>query len=112
MALQYGHFFGCKVTAFTSSLDKKEEIMKLGADEVLSSRDLESLKAQKSKFSLVLNTLSISDDDHFAAFVDLTALLGTYCQLGMPPKSDLVKFWPGDLAFKCINMTGSLQGSR
>ena len=112
MAIQYGNAFGCEVTAFTTSLDKNVEMEMLGAESVVSSKDLEALKAEKGKFDLVLNTLSVSDDEHFTAFVDLTKILGTYCQLGMPPKKDKVKFWPGDLAFKGINMTGSLQGSR
>ena len=44
MALKFGHAFGAHVTQFTTSPGKEADAKRLGADEVVVTRDPENLK--------------------------------------------------------------------
>ncbi|MBL1210456.1 NAD(P)-dependent alcohol dehydrogenase [Geminocystis sp. GBBB08] len=62
MALQFLRAWGCRVTAFTSSESKKEEVLKLGAHDTLNSRDPENLSSAKGRFDLILSTVNVKLD--------------------------------------------------
>ncbi len=109
MGVQYAKAWGCNVTAFTSSKDKEEFIKKLGADRVVVT-SLETLQQEAGKFDLILNTLPSNDD--LGTYILLTAKLGTFVQLGVPPTATSASFNPALLLFRHINFTGSLVGSR
>lgn len=81
MGVQYAKAWGCKVTAFTTRLDKEEFIKGLGADRVVLS-NAETFKAEAGKFNLILNTLPVGDD--LTVLVSLTKPFGTFVQLGLP----------------------------
>lgn len=59
MALQILRAWGCHVTAFTSSETKKEEALKLGANDTLNSRDLDTLQSAQGRFDLILSTVDV-----------------------------------------------------
>jgi uncharacterized zinc-type alcohol dehydrogenase-like protein len=59
MALQILKAWGCHVTAFTSSESKREAILKLGADEILNSQDVEALQSAQGSFDLILSTVDV-----------------------------------------------------
>ena len=60
LAIQFASAWGCEVTAFTSSLDKTEELKELGAHRVVNSRDNDALKAERGRFDFILTTVNVS----------------------------------------------------
>ena len=51
---------GCEVTALTSSMDKTEELMKLGAHKVVNSRDDDALKGLRGQYDMILSTVNVN----------------------------------------------------
>ena len=62
MALQFLNAWGCEVTAFTSSEDKKKEALEMGAHHTLNSRDAKAIKAAAGHFDLILSTVNVKLD--------------------------------------------------
>ncbi len=62
MALQFLNAWGCEVTAFTSSEDKKKEALELGAHHTLNSRDPKALEAAAGRFDLLISTVNVKLD--------------------------------------------------
>lgn len=69
MAIKLIKAWGCEVVAFSSSPDKTQEILDMGADQVVNSRDKTALKALRGEFDLIINTINVSVDwmPYFAA---------------------------------------------
>lgn len=62
MALQFLNGWGCDVTAFTSSEDKKNEALELGAHHTLNSRDPKELEAAAGRFDMIISTVNVKLD--------------------------------------------------
>lgn len=62
MALQFLNAWGCEVTAFTSSEEKKKEALKLGAHHTLNSRDESEIEAAAGSFDLIISTVNVKLD--------------------------------------------------
>ncbi|MFW2373148.1 MAG: NADPH-dependent aldehyde reductase Ahr [Gammaproteobacteria bacterium] len=62
MALQFLNAWGCEITAFTSSENKKIEALSLGAHHTLNSRDENEIEAAAGRFDLVLSTVNVKLD--------------------------------------------------
>ena len=62
MALQFLNAWGCEVTAFTSSDDKKKEALTLGAHQTIDSRDSSAIEAAAGYFDLILSTVNVKLD--------------------------------------------------
>jgi uncharacterized zinc-type alcohol dehydrogenase-like protein len=62
MALLFLNAWGCEVTAFTSSTEKREEALKLGAHHTVNSRDPSALEDEAGNFDLILSTVNIKLD--------------------------------------------------
>lgn len=62
LALQFLNAWGCEVTAFTSSEEKKKEALSLGAHHTLNSRDDVELQAAAGRFDLVISTVNVKLD--------------------------------------------------
>jgi len=60
LALQFAKAWGCEVTAFTSSMDKADELKGLGAHKIVNSRDEDAIKALRGQFDMVLSTVNVS----------------------------------------------------
>lgn len=60
MALQFLHRWGCHVTAFTSSKQKKEEAKQMGAHEVVSSNSDTELDELQGRFDFILVTANVT----------------------------------------------------
>lgn len=73
--------WGCEITAFTSNLDKTDELKAMGADHVVNSRDPLALKAQRNKFDLILSTVNVSLD--WPAYLATLAPNGSIHMLGL-----------------------------
>jgi uncharacterized zinc-type alcohol dehydrogenase-like protein len=68
IGLQFAKAFGAEVTALSTSKDKEEEALKMGADHFVNTRDMEALKKVAGSFDFLLSTVSADQD--WQAFVN------------------------------------------
>jgi len=107
MAIKLLRGWGCEITAFTSNLDKTEELKAMGADHVVNSRDVDALKTQRGKFDLLLSTVNVTLN--WPAYISTLAPNGTIHLLGLPLEP--IKFHAGSLIAGAKSITGSPTGS-
>src|SRR5690606_27789613 len=62
MGIKLAHAMGAHVVAFTTSASKREAAKKLGADEVVVSRNPEELAEHAGSFDMILNTVAAPHD--------------------------------------------------
>ena len=58
MAVKFAHALGAHVVVFTSSPNKKEDALRLGADDVVVSRDTDQMKKHAGSFDFILDAVS------------------------------------------------------
>jgi uncharacterized zinc-type alcohol dehydrogenase-like protein len=83
LALKFLRAFGCEVIAFTSSLDKRADLMAMGAHEVASSSDARELRKYTSRVDLLLSTVHVRLD--WITYLQVLRENGVLCLLGSPP---------------------------
>jgi uncharacterized zinc-type alcohol dehydrogenase-like protein len=89
MGLKFAHAFGAHVVQFTTSLSKKDDALKLGADEVVLSTDADAMAAHAGTFDLLLDTVSAPHDVN--AYLSLLKLNGTLVLVGLPEQPPVVQ---------------------
>ncbi|TSE06675.1 NADPH-dependent aldehyde reductase Ahr [Aquimarina algiphila] len=62
MALKFLKHWGCEVIAFSSNPDKKEQILNMGANQVINSKSPEELESITGKLNFILNTTNVTLD--------------------------------------------------
>ncbi|MBC3766694.1 NADPH-dependent aldehyde reductase Ahr [Neptunicella marina] len=62
LALQFLNAWGCEVTAFTRDASQKDDLIKLGAHNVLNSSNADELEAAAGKFDYILSTVNVKLD--------------------------------------------------
>jgi alcohol dehydrogenase (NADP+) len=82
MALKFAHSFGAHVVQFTTSEGKVADALKLGADEVVISRDAAAMAKHARSFDLIVDCVSAPHDIN--ATLELLRLNGTLCLVGLP----------------------------
>lgn len=107
MAVKFSHAFGANTVLFTTSASKVQDARRLGADDVVISKDAAAVARQASSFDFILDTVAAPHDlDPY-----LTALKrdGTLCLVGVP---DSPHPSPGvaGLIFRRRQLSGSLIG--
>ncbi|MGE8562327.1 MAG: zinc-binding dehydrogenase, partial [Acinetobacter bohemicus] len=107
MAIKLLKAWGCEITAFTSSLDKMDELKAMGADHVVNSRDLDAIKTQRGKFDLLLSTVNVTLN--WPAFINTLAPNGKVHMLGLVLEP--LKINAGSLIGGSKSITGSPTGS-
>ena len=80
MAVQFLNKWGCEVTAFSSSPSKKEEILKMGADQVINSRNSAEMEKINGTLDFILNTTNITLD--WPGYLNVLAPKGTLHNVG------------------------------
>lgn len=85
LAVKFAHAFGAYVVVFTRSPLKKDDALKLGADEVVISKNKEEMNAHRNSFHFILDTVSAPHDMN--ALLVLLRKDGTLCQVGLPPEA-------------------------
>jgi uncharacterized zinc-type alcohol dehydrogenase-like protein len=107
MGVKIAAAMGADVTVFTTSPDKREDALKLGAKDVIVSRDADAMKAAEGNFDFILNTVAAPLDlDPYLAALKRD---GTMVLVGVPAdphKSPDV----GNLIFRRRALAGSLIG--
>ena len=103
LAVKVAHALGAYVVVFTTSPKKKDDALRLGADEVVISRHSDEMKKQTGSFDFILD--AVSADHDINAYIDLLRRDGTLTLVGAPEKPLEVA------AFSLILGRRSLSGS-
>ena len=84
MGVKFARAFGAHVVLFTTSPHKVEDGLRLGAHEVVVSKDEAAMKKHASSFQFILD--AVSADHDINAYLNLLALDGTLTLVGAPEK--------------------------
>jgi alcohol dehydrogenase (NADP+) len=103
MGVQFARAFGAHVVVFTTSPNKKEDALHLGADEVVVSRNADEMKKHTGSFDFILD--AVSADHDINAYIDLLSVDGNVTLVGAPAEPLRVP------AFSLIARRRSFSGS-
>ena len=84
MAVKFAHALGAHTVVFTTSPSKKDDALRLGADEVVLSRDANGLAKHAGSFDFILD--AVSADHDLNAYIHLLRRDGTLTLVGAPEK--------------------------
>lgn len=107
MGVKIAAAMGAHVVLFTTSPNKREDAMRLGASEVVVSKNAEEMAAHTGSFDFILNTVAAPHD--LNPFINLLKRDATLCLVGAPDSPHK----PTDvfgLIFKRRRIAGSLIG--
>lgn len=82
MALKFAHAFGAHVVQFTTTEGKKADALRLGANEVVVSRNADEMARQQGSFDFILDCVSAQHD--LNAYLSLLKRDGTLTLVGAP----------------------------
>ena len=84
MGVKFAKAFGAHVVLFTTSANKTEDALRLGADEVVLSKSAAEMQKHANSFHFILDTVSAQHDMN--ALLSLLKLDGTLTLVGAPEK--------------------------
>jgi uncharacterized zinc-type alcohol dehydrogenase-like protein len=84
MALKFANALGADVTLFTTSPGKTADAKRLGAHEVIITKDQEALEDQANRFDFIIDT--VSAQHNINAYLGLLKRDGVLCLVGVPPE--------------------------
>lgn len=104
MGVKLAHAMGAHVVLFTTSAGKTADAKRLGADEVVLSKDPEAMKAHAGSFHFILDTVAAPHS--LDAYTTLLRRDGTLCLVGAPEQPH-----PSPTVFNLIFGRKSIAGS-
>jgi uncharacterized zinc-type alcohol dehydrogenase-like protein len=107
MAIKLAHAMGAEVTLFTTTPDKAADAKRLGAHEVVISKDKAQMKAQRGKLDYILNTVAAAHN--LDPFLSALKRDGSMTLVGVPSEphpSPAIS----NLVFRRRSLAGSLIG--
>ncbi|MDE2214854.1 MAG: NAD(P)-dependent alcohol dehydrogenase [Candidatus Omnitrophica bacterium] len=106
MGVKFAHAMGAHVVMITTSPEKGADAKKLGANEVLISKDAKAMEAAQNKFDFLLNTIPVGHDvDPYMLLLKRDAVMVVVGSVEPLKKVDGINF-----IFKRRSMAGSLIG--
>jgi uncharacterized zinc-type alcohol dehydrogenase-like protein len=106
MGLKFAKAFGANVVLFTTSPNKTADAVRLGADEVVISKNENEMQKHTGSFDFILD--AVSADHDLNAYLQLLKLDGTMCLVGAPEKPAAV--YAFNLLMKRRRIAGSAIG--
>jgi uncharacterized zinc-type alcohol dehydrogenase-like protein len=103
MAVKFAHAFEAHVVVFTTSPNKKDDARRLGADEVVISKNADEMQKHTESFDFILD--AVSADHDINAYINLLHRDGNLTIVGAPAKPLSVS------AFSLITRRRSFSGS-
>src|SRR5580700_8985888 len=82
MAVKFAHALGAHTVVFTTSPSKKDDALRLGADEVVLSKDANEMAKQAGSFDFILD--AVAADHDINAFIHLLRRDGNITMVGAP----------------------------
>jgi uncharacterized zinc-type alcohol dehydrogenase-like protein len=104
MGIKFAHVFGAETVLFTTSASKVEDGKRLGADDVVVSRDSPAMKKHDRTFDLIVNTVAAAHS--LDPFLSLLKRDGTLVLVGAPEHPH-----PSPSVFNLLMARRSLAGS-
>ncbi len=106
MALKFAHAFGAHVVQFTTSESKVADAKKLGAHEVIITKNADELAKHANTFDFILDCVSAPHD--LNQYLNLLRRDGTMCLVGLPEvPSEVASF---SLVLNRRSLSGSMIG--
>jgi uncharacterized zinc-type alcohol dehydrogenase-like protein len=106
MGVKFAHALGAHTVVFTTSPSKKEDALRLGADEVVLSRDTNEMAKHAGSFDFILD--AVAADHDINAYINLLGIDGNITQVGAPEKPLAVSVF--GLLMGRRSLSGSLIG--
>src|SRR3984885_15101950 len=106
MGLKFAKAFGAHVVLFTTSAKKTAEALRLGADEVVISKNEAEMQKHAGSFDFILD--AVSADHDLNAYLQLLKLDGTMTLVGAPEKP--AALYSFNLLMKRRRLSGSAIG--
>jgi len=106
MGVKFAHAFGAHTVVITTSAKKKEDALRLGADEVIVARNADEMLKHAGTFDFILDTISADHDIN--AYLNLLARDGDLTLVGAPANPMPVSAF--SLIFGRRSLSGSLIG--
>jgi uncharacterized zinc-type alcohol dehydrogenase-like protein len=103
IGLQFARAFGAEVTAFSTSKDKEQEALRLGAHHFVNTRATNALKKLAGSFDVLLST--VDSDQDWAGYLGALRPNGVLALVGAPPAPIPVQ------GFALISQQRSIAGS-
>ena len=103
MGVKLARAFGAHVVVFTTSPGKKDDALRLGAHEVVLSRNAEAMNKHAGSFDFILDAVAATHDVN--AYLNLLKVDGNLTLVGAPEKPHAIS------AFSLIMGRRSLSGS-
>jgi uncharacterized zinc-type alcohol dehydrogenase-like protein len=106
MAVKFAHALGAHTVVFTTSPSKKEDALRLGADEVVLSKDANEMAKHAGSFDFILD--AVAADHDINAYINMLARDGNLTMVGAPETPLQVGVF--GLLFRRRSFSGSLIG--
>ncbi|HEY1579613.1 MAG TPA: NAD(P)-dependent alcohol dehydrogenase [Terracidiphilus sp.] len=107
MAVKFAHALGAQTVVFTTSAGKKDDALRLGADEVVLSRDANEMQKHAGSFDFILDAVAAEHDIN--AYINMLRRDGNLTMVGAPNQPLPVNVF--GLLFRRRSFSGSLIGS-
>ena len=107
MGVKFAHALGAHTVAFTTSASKRDDALRLGADEVVLSRNADEMAKHAGSFDFILDAVAAEHDIN--AYINLLRRDGNITMVGAPEKPLPVSVF--GLIFARRSFSGSLIGS-
>jgi uncharacterized zinc-type alcohol dehydrogenase-like protein len=105
MTVKLAHALGAHVTVLSHSANKRDDALRLGADDFIATKDESAFKENAGHFDFIFDTASAQHD--YNAYLNLLKRDGTMVLVGLPDPSPLAA---AALVFKRRKLPGSLIG--
>ena len=105
MAVKFGHAFGAHVTVLSHSPGKRQDALKLGADDFIATKDEDVFIENAGRFDFILDTVSAKHD--YNSYLNLLHYDGIMVLVGVPEPALLSA---PSLILKRRTLAGSLIG--
>jgi alcohol dehydrogenase (NADP+) len=106
MAVKFAHALGAHVVVFTTSPGKKDDALRLGAHEVVLSKNADEMNKHAGSFDFILDAVAVEHDIN--AYINQLARDGNITLVGAPPQPLPVGVF--GLLFRRRSFSGSLIG--
>jgi uncharacterized zinc-type alcohol dehydrogenase-like protein len=107
MGVKFAHALGAETVVFTTSPGKKEDALRLGADDVVISTDSSQMKKHADSFDFILDAVAATHDIN--AYIGMLKRDGNITMVGAPEQPLAVGVF--GLLFRRRSFSGSLIGS-
>jgi alcohol dehydrogenase (NADP+) len=106
MGVKFAHAFGAHTVVFTTSPSKKDDALRLGADEVVISKNADEMAKHAGSFDFILD--AVAADHDINAYIQMLRRDGNITMVGAPEKPLPVSVF--GLIFARRSFSGSLIG--